>query len=136
MDISIPEILTNVKKFPGIPTNGKFRNPKFPGKFPVQTFREEILHKVKSKSSLLSFDSSSMFISIDEIALKSPFVVAFRQPCLLIFDWSFSHPFFDGDETRTNLTGGRRQQLNITKFSLISYTRMTVQPQRLLPVVS
>ena len=50
-----------------------------------------------------------LLISIDEITLRSSFVVAFRQPWLLIFDWPFLHlPFFDGNEARINLTGDRR----------------------------
>ena len=46
MDISTPEILTNVQKIsqdPDFLENGKFQNPKFPGKFPVPTSREETL---------------------------------------------------------------------------------------------
>ena len=57
----------------------------------------------------LSFDLSSTFILINEITLRSPFVVAFRQPWLLIFVWPFPHlPFLDGNEARTNLTRDHR----------------------------
>ena len=63
---------------------------------------------IRNQSSF-SFDSSSMLISIDKISLRSPFVVHFRQPWLLIFDWPFSHlRFLGGNEARTNLTGDQR----------------------------
>ena len=48
MDISTPEILTNLQKIfrdpdTNFPRNGKFQNPNFSGKFPALNFREETL---------------------------------------------------------------------------------------------
>ena len=79
IDISITDILTNVKNFPG---NGKFQNPKFP----APTSREETLYGTMHNTKLFQ---QKQFYAYLSLSLKLPtnevVFLSFCAACWLLF---------------------------------------------------